>query len=90
MEQTLASYAQLTPEQRKQCINSFEKFARMSVVERELFLKNAELWGKMTPTERQKWRELVNVAPITPMLPGLKQQSSGGAFSPSITAAPTN
>jgi hypothetical protein len=92
MEQTLASYAHLTPEQRRQCISSFEKFAGMGVAEREQFLKNAELWGKMAPAERQKWRELVTVAPITPRVMPLppRPQSSGGAYSPSITTAPTN
>ena len=66
IEQTLASYQNLTPKQRAQCISSFEKFARMSVAERQQFLKNAEQWRDMTPEERQKWRQLVIVAPILP------------------------
>jgi hypothetical protein len=66
MEQTLSSYASLTPAQRAQCISSFEKFAGMSIAERQQFLKNAERWRDMTPEERQKWRELVTVAPIMP------------------------
>jgi len=66
MEQTLASYANLTPEQRKRCINSFSEFASMSVAERQQFLKNADRWRQMTPEERQKWRNLVEVAPILP------------------------
>ena len=92
MEQTLASYAHLTPEQRKQCIDSFEKFARMGVAERDQFLKNAARWREMTPEERQKWRQLVDVAPIMPRGFSLRPQpqSSGGAYSPSITTAPTN
>lgn len=91
MEQTLAAYQHLTPEQRARCISSFEKFAQMSVVERKLFLENAERWRDMTPEERQKWRELVTVAPLIP--PGIlprAPQSSGGATSPNIIAAPTN
>jgi hypothetical protein len=91
MEQTLASYANLTPEQRARCISSFEKFARLSVAERQQFLKIAERWREMTPEERQKWRELVNVAPIMPQAtPFRLPQSSGGTSSPGITAAPTN
>lgn len=66
MEQTLAAYSKLTGAQRAQCIQSFEKFASMSVVERQQFLKNAERWREMTPEERQKWRELVSVAPLMP------------------------
>lgn len=66
MQQTLTSYSKLTADQRAQCIRSFEKFASMSVVERQQFLKNAERWREMSPEERQKWRELVNVAPLIP------------------------
>jgi hypothetical protein len=66
MEQTLNAYANLTLAQRAQCIRSFEKFASMSIADREQFLKNAERWREMTPEERQKWRELVSVAPIMP------------------------
>ena len=66
MEQTLAAYGKLTPQQRAECIRSFDKFFGMSVAERHQFLKNADRWLEMTPEERQKWRELVNVAPIMP------------------------
>jgi len=79
MEQTLASYGKLTPEQRKKCIDSFEKFATMSVAERDQFLKNAEQWSRMSPEERQKWRDLVNVAPITP--PGASPPRPGAPSS---------
>ena len=89
MEQTLAAYQLLTPEQRKRCINSFEKFAQMSVVQRKQFLENAERWREMTPEERQKWRELVSVAPIMPLAMPLPQ-SSGGSPLRSVIAAPTN
>jgi hypothetical protein len=66
MEQTLVAYGKLTPQQRAECIRSFDKFFGMSVAERHQFLKNADRWLEMTPEERQKWRELVNVAPIMP------------------------
>lgn len=68
MEKTLEAYEKLTPRQREECIRSFEKFAGMSLVERQLFLKNAERWKLMSPAERQAWRSLVNVAPIRPPL----------------------
>jgi hypothetical protein len=90
MEQTLGAYQHLTPEQRKRCIGSFEKFARMSVPEREQFLKNAERWREMTPEDRQKWRELVNVAPLIPPGAFPRPQSSGGSPMRNVTAAPTN
>jgi len=90
MEQTLAAYQTLTQAQRQQCISSFEKFARMSVVERKQFLENAERWREMTAEDRQKWRELVTVAPIMPQVTPLPPQSSGGSLLRSVTAAPTN
>jgi hypothetical protein len=66
MKKTLSSYANLSPAQRAQCISAFEKFATMGVAERQQFLKSAERWQEMTPEERQKWRDLVSVAPIMP------------------------
>jgi Spy/CpxP family protein refolding chaperone len=68
MQKTLASYGHLTPQQRAQCISSFETFAGMKPAERQQFLVNAERWSKMTPEERQKWRQLVSVAPIMPQM----------------------
>jgi hypothetical protein len=41
----------------------------MSPAERQQFLINAERWREMTPEEREKWRQLVTVAPITPGIP---------------------
>lgn len=68
MKKALDAYGKLTPQQRAQCIHSFEKFATMSVSERQQFLKNAERWNAMTPAEREKWRQLVTVAPIMPQM----------------------
>lgn len=70
MERTLQAYEKLETPQRAQCIRSFEKFAGMPLADRQAFLKNAERWKLMSPTERQSWRELVNAAPlIPPMVP---------------------
>ena len=41
----------------------------MSLVERREFLKKAEAWERMTPQERQQWRELVSRVPNLPPLP---------------------
>jgi len=76
MEQTLASYKNLTAGQRALCISSFEKFAGMNVAERQQFLKNAERWSEMTPEDRQKWRQLVLVAPIMPSANPQRQPAS--------------
>jgi hypothetical protein len=77
MESTLSSYGNLTLAQRAHCISSFEKFAGMSIAERQQFLKNAERWREMTPEERDKWRQLVNVAPIMPLTPIIRPLRSG-------------
>jgi hypothetical protein len=69
MERTLQQYAKLPPQQRAQCIRSFDKFASMSVEDRQQFLKNAERWQLMSPTERQAWRTLVSQLSLIPSLP---------------------
>ena len=56
----------MPPDQRAQCIRSFEKFASLSLAERQQFLKNAERWKLMSPSERQAWRELVNQTAAAP------------------------
>jgi Protein of unknown function (DUF3106) len=92
MERTLASFSNLTLVQRAQCLSSFEKFAGMSIAERQQFLKNAERWREMTPEERQKWRELVNVAPIMPpmMWPRHPQAVPRRSLAPNLPAVATN
>ena len=69
MEKTLQSFEQLPPEQRRQCVRNYAKFAGMSGTERAEFLKNAENWTKMSPQERQTWRDLVAHVPLWPPLP---------------------
>ena len=69
MKQTLVAFAALTPDQRQTCIRSFEKFAGMSLADRQIFLKKAEAWQKMTPSERERWREVVTRVPQWPPFP---------------------
>jgi hypothetical protein len=69
MEKVMESYASLNPAQRAQCLRSFGKFTGMSLGERLQFLKNAERWKLMTPTERESWRNLVKMAPLLPPQP---------------------
>jgi len=53
-------------------IHSFEKFATMSLAERQEFLKSAERWSAMSPNERQSWRNLVaRLQSMPPLPPGL-------------------
>jgi hypothetical protein len=69
MEQTLKTFDQLPPPQRAQCIRNYAKFAGMSGTDRAEFLKNAESWSKMSPEERQTWRDLVAHIPLWPPPP---------------------
>ena len=71
MEQTLQAFEKLSPAQRLTCIRSFQKFTEITPAERAQFLKNAELWKKMSPDDRQTWRMLVTRLP--PLPPGFGQ-----------------
>jgi len=69
MKRVLDQYDRLPEAQRVVCIQSFEKFKNMSSVQQQQFLRNAELWRRMTPTERQQWKNLVdefNAVPPSP------------------------
>ena len=82
IEKTLQTFGNLGPEQRARCISSFAKFASLSLEERQQFLKNAERWKLMPPSERQAWRQLVRELPpplpprLPPPLPPLMQSRS--------------
>jgi hypothetical protein len=69
MEKTLQAYGKLSAEQRQKCILSFQKFAGMNLAERQEFLKNAERWKLMSPSDRAAWRKLVTFAPLQPAMP---------------------
>ncbi len=72
MEVAMKKFQDLPQELRQRCIDSFTKLATMSPDERAEFLKNAERWEAMAPTERQAWRDVVNkLPPLPPMPPGL-------------------
>jgi Protein of unknown function (DUF3106) len=69
MEKTLQTFEAMPAAQRAECVNAFTKFASMNAVEKAEFLKNAERWSEMSPTERQAWRDLVVNVPQWPPLP---------------------
>jgi hypothetical protein len=72
IEKTLSTFGSMPAAQRAQCLHSFEKFASLSPEERQQFLKSAELWERMSPTERQSWRNLVSsLSHLPPLPPGL-------------------
>ncbi len=69
IEMALKQFAVLPEVQRKNCIQSFEKFASMDAARRDDFLKNAALWETMTPKDRGLWRALVQRYPSLPPPP---------------------
>ena len=69
MQKTLQAFDQLPPDQREECERAFAKFAGMSASEKQEFLRNAERWSQMSPTDRQAWRDLVANVPEWPPLP---------------------
>jgi hypothetical protein len=69
MEKTLQTFEQLPAQKRILCVRNYAKFAGMGAAERAEFLKNAESWAKMSPAERQSWRDLVQHVPLWPPAP---------------------
>jgi hypothetical protein len=69
IEKTLKRFSQLTPENRRRCLLSMQKFVSLSLVERQQFLKNAERWKRLTPEQRQSWCQLVGTLSTQPPLP---------------------
>lgn len=70
IQRTLDIFAQLPPELRRACIESFDRLARMSVAERREFLRNAERWQALSPVERTTWKTLVDSLPPWPTSQG--------------------
>jgi hypothetical protein len=92
MAVTLQTFASLPARQRSQCIHAFDKFTDMSRQERAEFLKNAQRWSKMSPPERQAWRDLVAHVPQWPPLPtaAITPPLPPGIIPPTFTPAPQN
>jgi hypothetical protein len=97
MQKALAVFAKLPPQNRRLCVQSFQKFATMSPEERGEFLRKAERWQQMTAQERETWRLLVTKLPPMPpepveMLPKpqvMLQRSKSVAFMP-VSAHPAS
>ena len=71
MEKTLQTFEKLPLAQRSRCLHNYATFAGMSSADRAEFLKNADRWAQMTPTERQAWRDLVAHVPLWPAVPAV-------------------
>ncbi len=69
----LKKLEQLPAAERKQCLDSFQKYSELSEKARIEFLKNAEQWKAMSAEERKAWRSLITSLPPKP--PGLEADS---------------
>ena len=89
MQETLKSFEKLPTAQRIICIRNYARFASLTETERVEFLKNAESWSKMSPKERQTWRDLVDNVPLwPPMPPGLDPRAPLSAAEPPMPPTP--
>ena len=71
MEVAMARFRALPKDQRDRALAGFQRFTQLTVEEKRQFFRSAELWEKMSPSERQKWRELVaKLPPMPPVPPG--------------------
>ena len=71
MEVAMTKFRALPKDQRDRALGGFQRFTQLSAEEKRQFLRSAELWEKMSPAERQKWRELVaKLPPMPPVPPG--------------------
>ncbi len=69
IERTLRAFQEFSPELRKQCLVSFERFNGLTEAERQQFLNNAARWKLMSPSQRESWKELVNHLSAQPAPP---------------------
>jgi len=87
LDRTLVTFGKLSPSQRAQCVRAYDKFANLSAEERQRFLKGAERWGLMSPSQRQLWRDLVyGLSHEPPLPPGADQPPMPHPRRPSLPA----
>lgn len=55
--------------QQQAYLAAFRQFADMSPEQRHAFMNNAGRWQKMSPAERQAWRDLLQRPPASPLHP---------------------
>ena len=86
IQKVIESFQRLSREQREQCMAYFRKFTGMTMEQRVQFLRNAERWEKMSETEKEAWRRLVNQIPsIPPFGPPLPPQSGARVLETNFT-----
>ena len=69
MKQVLERYQHLSPSGKRLCLDSLGKLLKMSPEELQVFLRSAEEWQKISPKDREAWRNLVKKSPVFPPPP---------------------
>ncbi len=69
IEKAVRQYYELNPRSKARVRAGLDKFCQLSPAEFGQFLRNAERWKALSPTERKAWRDLVSSAAIQPPLP---------------------
>jgi hypothetical protein len=59
MQKTLSTFGKLAPEERRDAMDGFRKFASLPENERTAFLSTAERWRGMSEADRKFWRNIV-------------------------------
>lgn len=66
IQAAIDKFHRLPKVERDRCLDGFLKFAELPSGERREFLINAAFWERMSPADRQLWRDLVNRFPPYP------------------------
>jgi Protein of unknown function (DUF3106) len=69
IQRTVRQYYDLNPRARARVRQGLDRFCRLTPVEFQQFLRSAERWRTLSPSQRKAWCDLVASASIQPPLP---------------------
>jgi hypothetical protein len=73
MKQVLERFKHLSPAGKSVCLRNLSKLLEMPAEELPIFLRSAEEWQKISPNDREAWRNLVKKSPVfPPPMPGYR------------------
>lgn len=81
MKRVLERFKHLSPAGKNLCLRSLGELLKMSTEELQIFLRSAEEWQKISPTDREAWKNLVKKSPVIPPYPP-------GFLKPRLSPAP--
>jgi hypothetical protein len=69
MNRVLERFKHLSPAGKSLCLRSLSELLKMSNEELQIFLRSAEEWQKISPSDREAWKNLVKKSPVLPPYP---------------------